>query len=268
MVGELLAQLNYSLQSNRKVNEGGSCADRDAQFQHISKTVLSFQERGLPVISVDTKKKELIGNFKNNGEEWQKAGEPIEVNVYDFQGLSLGKAIPYGIYDISANEGWVNVGFDHDTAQFSVESIRRWWKEMGQPLYPEAKELLITADGGGSNSHRIKLWKVELQKLANELAMDITVRHFPPGTSKWNKIEHRLFCHITANWRGKPLTSREVIVNLISSTKTSKGLSVKATIDENKYAKGIEVSKDELRAVLIERDSFHGNWNYKILVKK
>ncbi len=268
IVGELLSQLDYSLQSNRKTKEGGSDKDRDAQFQHISETVLGFQKKGLPVISVDTKKKELIGNFKNQGKEWQKKGKPTEVNVHDFQDPLLGKAVPYGVYDVSANKGWVNVGFDHDTAQFAIESIRRWWNVMGKPLYPHAKELLITADGGGSNGHRIKLWKVELQKLANELSMDISVRHLPPGTSKWNKIEHRLFCHITANWRGVPLTSREVIVNLISSTKTEKGLAVKVGVDENTYAKGIEVSDEELKAVAIERSEFRGEWNYKILAQK
>jgi hypothetical protein len=267
IVGELLHQMNYSLQSNLKTKEGCNDKDRDEQFQHISKSVLSFQEKGLPVISVDAKKKELIGNFKNHGKEWQKKGQPLEVKAHDFQDPLLGKAVPYGVYDISANKGWVNVGFDHDTAQFAIESIRRWWNEMGKPLYPNARELLITADGGGSNGHRIKLWKAELQKLANELSMDISVRHFPPGTSKWNKIEHRLFCHITANWRSVPLTSREVIVNLIGSTKTEKGLTVKVGIDENTYAKGIEVGDEELKAISIERSEFRGEWNYKIMAQ-
>lgn len=258
----LLKQLGYSLQANKKTREGKSAPDRNAQFIHISEMVKNFQRRGLPVISVDTKKKELVGDFKNSGREWSPKGRPEEVRVYDFPDKLLGKAIPYGIYDISANKGWVSVGFDHDTAEFAVESIRRWWHEMGRSLYPQACELLITADGGGSNGRRVKLWKLELQKLADELAINIHVCHFPPGTSKWNKIEHCMFCHISNNWRGKPLTSREVIVNLISSTKTREGLEVKARLDEGKYPKGKKVSKMTIDGLSIKKCAFHGEWNY------
>jgi hypothetical protein len=253
------------LQSTRKTREGTQHEDRDAQFVNIARTVSEFQSTGDPVISVDTKKKELIGDFKNAGREWQPQGEPEQVRVYDFIDRELGKVAPYGVYDVTANSGWVSVGIDHDTAEFAVESIRRWWREMGKPIYSDARRLLITSDCGGSNGYRVRLWRRELQKLADELGLVIQVCHFPPGTSKWNKIEHRMFCHITANWRGRPLLSRQVVVNLIGSTKTKNGLSIKAAIDENSYAKGIKVSDEELATLAIERDAFHGEWNYRLL---
>jgi len=266
-VCDLLAELGYSLQSNRKTKEGSSHPDRDQQFIHISEKVKEFQFIGQPVISVDAKKKEIIGEYKNNGQEWEKKGKPVEVNVYDFPDPVLGKAIPYGVYDITANKGWVNVGIDHDTSEFAVESIRRWWREMGSLLYPAAKELLITADGGGSNGSRVRLWKLELQKLADELCMTINVCHFPPGTSKWNKIEHKMFSFISQNWRGRPLITREVVVNLISNTRTKKGLEITAKLDINSYKTGIKVSDDELKKIAIDKDDFHGEWNYKIKPK-
>ena len=263
-VCDLLSELGYSLQSNRKTNEGAKHPDRNAQFLKISETIQDFLVRGQPVISVDTKKKELVGPYKNAGREYCKKGKPQEVNVYDFIDRELGKVAPYGVYDVGKNKGWVSVGIDHDTAQFAVETIRRWWREMGRPLYPKATDLLITADCGGSNGYRVRLWKVELQQLASELGITIHVRHFPPGTSKWNKIEHRMFCHITQNWRGRPLTSREVVVNLISGTKTKKGLEIKAALDENRYEKGVKITKKQMSEIAIERDEFHGEWNYKI----
>ena len=234
-VALLLQAAGYSLQSNRKTREGGSHPDRNAQFEFINARVLAFQKRRQPVISVDTKKKELIGDFKNNGEEWQPEGQPEEVRAKDFLDKRLGKAIPYGVYDQTLNKGWVSVGIDHDTAEFATETIRRWWKEMGRPTYRAAKELLITADGGGSNGTRNRLWKVCLQHLADETGLRVGVCHFPPGTSKWNKIEHRMFCHITQNWRGRPLTSREVVVNLIGNTRTRTGLEIHSELDENEY---------------------------------
>jgi hypothetical protein len=261
---DLLSQMGFSLQSTRKTREGGKHEDRDAQFVHIAKTVADYQAAGDPVISVDTKKKELIGDFKNAGSEWQPAGTPEEVRVYDFIDSDLGKVAPYGVYDLTTNTGWVNVGIDHDTAEFVVESIRRWWREMGEVAYPRARRLLITADCGGSNGYRVRLWRRELQKLADEQRLSIQVCHFPPGTSKWNKIEHRMFCHITANWRGRPLISREVVVNLIGSTTTREGLHIKAVLDENTYAPGIKVSDEELATLSIERDEFHGDWNYRL----
>jgi len=263
-VCDLLTQMEYSLQSTRKTREGGQHEDRDAQFAHIARTVADYQSVGAPVISVDTKKKELIGDFKNAGKEWQPKGTPEEVRVHDFIDPDLGKVAPYGVYDLTANAGWVNVGIDHDTAEFAVASIRRWWREMGAVTYPHAGRLLITADCGGSNGHRVRLWRRELQKLADELRMAIQVCHFPPGTSKWNKIEHRMFCHITANWRGRPLISRQVVVNLIGSTTTREGLRIKAGLDENTYAKGIKISDEELATLAIERDEFHGEWNYRL----
>lgn len=263
-VCDLLTQMEYSLQSTRKTREGGQHEDRDAQFAHIARTVADYQSVGAPVISVDTKKKELIGDFKNAGKEWQPKGAPEEVRVHDFIDPDLGKVAPYGVYDLTANAGWVNVGIDHDTAEFAVASIRRWWREMGAVTYPHAGRLLITADCGGSNGHRVRLWRRELQKLADELRMAIQVCHFPPGTSKWNKIEHRMFCHITANWRGRPLISRQVVVNLIGSTTTREGLRIKAGLDENTYAKGIKISDEELATLAIERDEFHGEWNYRL----
>jgi len=264
-VCNLLSQAGFSLQSTRKTREGAQHEDRDAQFVHIAQTVAEYQTAGDPVISVDTKKKELIGDFKNAGREWQPQGEPEQVRVHDFIDRELGKVAPYGVYDVTANNGWVSVGIDHDTAEFAVESIRRWWREMGLLVYPHARRLLITADCGGSNGNRVRLWRRELQKLADELGLIVQVCHFPPGTSKWNKIEHRMFCHITANWRGRPLLSRQVVVNLIGSTKTKNGLNIKAAIDENAYAKGIKVSDEELAALAIVRDIFHGEWNYRLL---
>jgi transposase len=263
-VDRLLHQRGYSLQADRKTKEGTSHPDRDAQFTHISNQAQAFQARGQPVVSVDTKKKELVGDFKNGGREWQPAGEPIKVRVHDFQDPELGKAIPYGVYDVAQNSGWVSVGMDHDTAEFAVQTIRQWWYQMGQPVYPAASELLITADGGGSNGSRVRLWKIALQRLADETGLRISVCHLPPGTSKWNKIEHRMFCHITRNWRGRPLESREVVVNLIAGTTTKKGLQIQAALDANQYPKGIKVADSELADVRIEKDNFHGEWNYAI----
>jgi hypothetical protein len=263
-VSSLLLAADYSQQANAKVNEGRQSPDRNAQFEHINSQAIKYQSLGQPVISVDAKKKELIGNFKNNGKEWRLKGQPRKVNVYDFIDKDLGKVAPYGVYDLSRNEGWVNVGIDHDTAQFAVESIRVWWKEMGRARYPKAKEILITADGGGSNSSRTKLWKLELQKLANELNLDFHVCHFPPGTSKWNKIEHKLFSFISQNWKGQPLTDRATVVNLIASTTTKQGLTVKARLDTKAYPKGIKVSDKELKTINLQRDAFHGDWNYTI----
>jgi len=263
-VCDLLAQLNYSLQSARKTREGSHNPDRDAQFHHIAKAVAQFQKQRQPVISVDTKKKELIGDFKNAGREWRPRGEPEQVRVHDFIDTELGKVSPYGVYDITANEGWVSVGIDHDTAEFAVHSIRRWWLEMGRPLYPNAKRLLITADCGGSNGYRVRLWRLQLQRLADETGLSVQVCHFPPGTSKWNKIEHRMFCHITNNWRGRPLLSRQIVVQLIGSVSTEQGLRVRCGLDENLYDAGIKVSDEELATVRIARDPFHGEWNYRI----
>ena len=263
-IGELLRQSGYSLQSNRKVMEGGDHPDRDAQFNYINKKSHEFQQFGAPVISVDTKKKESIGNFKNGGRELRPKGNPEKVNVYDFPTLGLGKVNPYGVYDIFTNSAWVSVGMDHDTATFAVATIRQWWYTMGKNNYPEAKKLLITADGGGSNGYRIRLWKVELQKLADETGLVISICHFPPGTSKWNKIEHRLFSFITQNWRGKPLISHEVIVNLIAATTTGKGLRVHCKLDTNQYPVGTKVSDEEMELINIAKDEFHGEWNYTI----
>ena len=263
-VGRLLKAVGYSLQGNRKTKEGGDHPDRNAQFEHITATVRGFQKRGQPVISVDTKKKELIGNFKNGGREWHPKGEPEEVKVHDFMDKKLGKAIPYGVYDLTQNEGWVSVGTDHDTARFAAEAIRRWWGNMGAKRHRGATQLLITADGGGSNSSRCRLWKVALQDLASELDMPIHVCHFPPGTSKWNKIEHRMFCRITQNWRGRPLVSHEVIINLIASTTTEQGLRIKAELDTATYPLGTKVTDEELDTVKIKRHKFHGDWNYSI----
>jgi len=263
-VGELLDDLGYSLQGNAKVIEGGQHADRDAQFQYISRTTKRYQRRKMPVISVDTKKKELVGNYRNAGRERQPKGRPEQVKVHDFIDPKVGKAIPYGVYDLARNEGWVNVGCDHDTATFATESIRRWWRSMGRRSYPEADQLLICADGGGSNGYRVRLWKVEIQQLADEFGLAITVCHFPPGTSKWNKIEHRLFSYITMNWRGRPLVSHEVVVNLIGATKTEAGLKVKARLDTGTYLTRVKVSAEELAQVVINPHKFHGEWNYTI----
>jgi hypothetical protein len=264
-VARLLSEAGYNLQANRKTQEGKDHPDRDAQFQHINRKVRSFQRCGQPVVSVDTKKKELVGNYKNPGQEWEPKGQPRQVKSKDFPDKQLGKVAPYGVYDQTANEGWVNVGITHDTAEFSVESIRRWWSRMGHQVYPEARELLVTADSGGSNARRSRLWKVCLQKLADELGLKISVCHFPPGTSKWNQIEHRMFCHITANWRGRPLVSHEVVVNLIGSTRTRTGLRVQAELDTTSYATGVKVTNKELEAVQLKKDKFHGEWNYTIL---
>jgi hypothetical protein len=264
MVAELLHEMKYSLQANSKTIEGSSHPDRNAQFEHINKRVQGQLDNGQPAISVDTKKKELVGNFKNSGRELRSKGDPEKVNVHDFPIKELGKAAPYGVYDMGRNTGWVSVGTDHDTSAFAVETIRRWWYSMGQAVYPEAKTLLITADSGGSNGSRVRLWKRELQKMADETGLEISVCHFPPGTSKWNKIEHRLFSFITKNWRGKPLISHEVIVNLIASTRTNKGLTVCCELDKGLYPKGIKVSDKELAQINITKHDFHGEWNYTI----
>ena len=267
-VAALLHDLDYSLQANRKTKEGSSHPDRDAQFEYINRQVRAFQRRGQPVVSVDTKKKELIGDFRNAGREWHRRGHPEEVRAKDFADKKLGKVIPEGVYDLTLNQGWVSVGIDHNTAAFAKETIRRWWQEMGKPLYPDATELLVTVDGGGSNGVRARLWKVGLQELADDLELRISVCHFPPGTSKWNKIEHRMFCHITQNWRGKPLRSRAVVVNLIGNTRTRTGLKVQAELDTNSYPTGIKVSDEELAAVKIKRAKFHGDWNYTIMPRQ
>ena len=267
-VAALLKQSGYSLQANRKTKEGSSHPDRNAQFEYINQQVIACQKQRQPVISVDAKKKESVGEFKNAGQEWQPQGRPQKVKVHDFPDKKLGKAIPYGVYDLASNEGWVSVGIDHDTAQFATASIRRWWQEMGCRRFPRATRLMITADGGGSNSSRSRLWKVALQDLANDLDMELQVCHFPPGTSKWNKIEHRLFCFITKNWRGRPLTSYEVIVNLIGNTTTKTGLTVRAALDPNRYETGIEVSDEQLARVNWTPAQFHGEWNYTIRPKK
>jgi hypothetical protein len=262
-VGRKLHDLDYSLHVLRKNKEGANHPDRNAQFEHINTTVEAFQARNQPVISVDTKKKELVGEFKNSGAEWQPVGEPAEVNVHDFPNDAVGKAIPYGVYDVARNEAWVSVGSDHDTPAFAVASIRQWWRTMGRRAYPTATELLITADAGGSNGYRARAWKLDLQELADETRLRIHVCHFPPGTSKWNKIEHRLFCHITQNWRGRPLTSFETVVNLIGKTRTRKGLRVKARLDSEKYPTGIEITKAQMEQLALHRDTFHGDWNYE-----
>ncbi|MDA3940848.1 MAG: ISAzo13 family transposase [Spirochaetia bacterium] len=264
MVGELFHEMGYSLQANRKTSEGKQHPDRNLQFEFINLLVEENLKKGNPVISVDAKKKELVGNFKNIGREWHPKGAPEQVNVYDFLSVAKGRATPYGVYDIGKDEGWVNVEVDKDTAVFAVESIRRWWDTMGQANYPEATELIITADGGGSNGSRIRLWKTQLQDFCNEIRIPISVSHFPPGTSKWNKIEHRLFSFISMNWRGKPLTSFETILNLISSTTTKRGLTVRAEIDLNKYPKGIKISDTQMRLLAISRNEFHGEWNYTL----
>ena len=265
-VAALWKAADYSLQSNRKTREGGKQVDRDAQFRHINTRVTALQARGQPVVSGDAKKKELIGDFKNPGREWQPQGRPEEVRVYDFidPAPDKGRVTPSGVSDLSANEGWVSVGTDHDTARFAAQTIGKWWREMGRARYPKARELLITADGGGSNSSRCRLWKVALQELADATGLVLHVCPFPPGTSKWNKIEHRLFCHVTQNWRGKPLVSHDLIVKLIGDTTTATGLKVRAGLDTDRYASGIKVTDEELAAVQIQRDDFHGEWNYSV----
>jgi transposase len=265
MVAELLHELGYSLQANRKTIEGKGHPNRNAQFEHINRKVRAALKAGEPVISVDAKKKELVGDFKNAGRDWRPEGDPEPVRVYDFIIPGLGRVTPYGIFDMARNAGWVNVGTDHDTSAFAVESIRRWWGSMGRAQYPEAKRLLITADGGGSNGSRVRLWKLELQRLASETGLRISVCHFPPGTSKWNKIEHRLFSFISQNWRGRPLVSHEVIVNLIAATTTETGLKVACELDRNSYPSGIKVSKEDMAGINLRKDKFHGEWNYTIL---
>jgi hypothetical protein len=264
VIADCLRELGYSLQANRKTREGSGHMDRDAQFQYISDQATAFLKADEPVISVDTKKKELVGNYKNNGREWHPRATPEEVNAHDFIDPKLGRAVPYGAYDIADNKGWVSVGTDHDTASFAVHAIRRWWRAMGQQRYPRASRLMITTDGGGSNGHRVRLWKIELQALADELLIPITVCHLPRGISKWNKIEHRLFSFITLNWRGKPLRSFRTIVQLIAVTSTTTGLTVRAELDENKYSKGVKISDEKLAAIQLARHSFHGDWNYTI----
>ena len=263
-VASLLREDGYSLQANRKTREGTQHPDRNAQFEFVNAQMKRFLKRGQPAISVDTKEKELVGDFKNSGREWLPQGRPEEVRVHDFRDKTLGKVVPYGVYDILNNQGWVSVGIDHDTAQFATNSIRLWWNEMGRSRFPKAQDLLITADGGGSNSFRCRLWKTSLQELADDLGLRLVLRHFPPGTSKWNKIEHRLFSFITKNWRGRPLVSRQAVVSLIAATTTRKGLVVKAALDTNEYQKGIKVSDEELAAVRIVPHRFHGEWNYNI----
>jgi hypothetical protein len=267
-VSELLHGMGYSLQANRKVLEGTDHPDRDAQFRHISGAVQLQLSLGQPVISVDTKRKELVGPFRNVGKELRPKGDPERVLMHDFVIPELGRVSPYGVYDLAANEAWVSVGVDHDTAAFAVESIRRWWTTMGQPLYPDATRLLVTADAGGSNGSRLRLWKLELQKLADETGLEIAVCHFPPGTSKWNKIEHRLFSAITQNWRGKPLVSHETVVNLIAATTTRTGLKVRSGLDTGDYPKGVKVGDAEMEALYLQRDAFHGDWNYTLIPRE
>lgn len=267
-IARLLGDLGYRLQANRNTKAGAAHPDRDAQFQHINEQTKAFQQRGQPVVSVDTKKKARVGEFKKSGREWQPSGVPERVRGHDFEDKELGKAIPYGIYDVTANTGWVRVGTDHDTAAFAVETLRRWWRQMGGSAYPGANELLVIADGGGRNGSRTRLWKAELQGLADELGMRIAVCHLPPGTSKWKKIEHRMFASITQNWRGKPLVSHEVIVQLIGSTTTRTGLTIRAALDPRRYATGKKVPDKEFADLQIERDAFHGEWNYTIMPRE
>jgi hypothetical protein len=263
-VAGLLKKQGYSLQSNLKTKEGTTHPDRNAQFEHINDLTKTFSRRGQPVISVDTKKKELVGDYKTAGREWSPAGSPETVQMHDFPDPRIGKAIPYGVYDVNGNEGWVNVGIDHDTPDFAVEAIRTWWKRMGSRRYPNATELMITADSGGSNSARARGWKMALQKFADETGVRITVSHFPPGTSKWNKIEHRMFCHITQNWRGRPLLTHDVIVSLIANTTTQAGLTIQAALDKRTYPLGVEFTKAEFSTLKIKPATFHGDWNYVI----
>ena len=264
-VNRLLHEAGYSLQANQKTLEGRQHPDRDAQFRRINRRVRAFQRLGQPVVSVDTKKKELVGAYRNGGREWRPKGRPLSVNVHDFPDKDLGKAIPYGVYDVTHNMGWVSVGVDHDTAAFAVETLRRWWHRMGRCAHPKAHRLLVTADGGGSNSSRNRLWKWELQRFADDTGLRVSVCHFPPGTSKWNKIEHRMFCHITENWRGRPLTSHEAVVNLISHTTTRRGLSIRSELDRNEYPTGRPVTDEQIASLSLQRDRFHGEWNYTLL---
>ncbi len=263
-ISNILRSLGYSLQGNRKTREGTDHPDRNAQFEHIARRVRACQRGGRPAVSVDTKKKETLGKKANVGKEYRPKGVPLEVDTHDFPDKELGKAIPYGVYDIKSNEAWVSVGISHDTGEFAVEAIRRWWRRMGKKRYKKPKRLLITADSGGSNGHRNRLWKYELQRLADQTGMIIEVCHYPPGTSKWNKIEHRLFCHITRNWRGVPLESHQVVVSLVGSTRTTEGLEVHCRVDENDYPKGRKISDAEMANIKIKRNAFHGDWNYEI----
>jgi hypothetical protein len=263
-VAKLLKEEHYSLQANRKTREGSSHPDRDAQFCHINEQAMAALRAGRPVVSVDTKKKELVGEFKNSGREWHRRGRPPRVKVHDFPDKELGKAIPYGVYDLMNNEGWVSVGTNHDTAEFAAASIGRWWREMGRKRFPKARRLMLTADGGGSNSSRSRLWKMALQELSDKIQLELQVCHFPPGTSKWNKIEHRMFCFITKNWRGRPLTSYQAVVNLIAATTSTKGLTVRAAMDEHEYPTGRKVSDEELAGIDCTSADFHGEWNYTI----
>lgn len=267
-ISEVLRSLGYSLQGNRKTREGKNHPDRDDQFKHINKRVKAYRRGGRPAISVDTKKKENLGEKANVGREYRPKGSPREVDTHDFPDKKKGKAIPYGVYDIDQNEAWVSTGISSDTGEFAVASIRRWWKELGRKRYRKPTRLLITADAGGSNGHRNRLWKLELQGLANETGMVIEVFHYPPGTSKWNKIEHRLFCHITRNWRGVPLETHQVVVSLVSSTRTNEGLEVHCWLDEGQYLKGRKITNTEMQSVCIKRNAFHGDWNYQILPNK
>ncbi len=263
-VNRLLHALGYSLQANRKTLEGRQHPDREAQFQYLNRRVKAFQRQGQPVVSVETKKKELVGQFRAGGREGHPSGQPEQVKVHDFPDKEQGKVIPYGVYDLATNTGWVSVGVDHDTAEFAVATLRRWWHHLGREVYPQARRLLITADGGGSNGSRCRLWKSELQQLADDLGLRISVCHFPPGTRKWNKIEHRMFCHLTENWRGRPLVSREVVVNLIGHTTTKTGLEIRSELDENRYPIGREITDQQMQALSIQREKFHGEWNYTI----
>ena len=265
---DLLSELGYSLQANRKTNEGNSHPDRDDQFLYIYKKVKNFQKAQQPIISVDTKKKEIIGNYKNQGQEWRPKENPLDVNTYDFPDKEIQKASPYGVYDITKNEGWVSVGISHDTAEFAVATIKKWWLKMGKKRYPKAKKILITSDCGGSNNRRSRLWKLELQKLADQLKINIHVSHFPPGTSKWNHIEHKMFSYISINWRGQPLTTYNVVVNLISNTKTNSGLEIRAELDERKYKKGIKISDEDFENLNLKKCEFHGEWNYIVKFRK
>ena len=264
-VNRMLHDAGYSLQANRKTLEGHQHPDRDAQFRRLNRRVRAFEKLGQPVVSVDTKKKELVGAFRNGGREWRRKGEPVRVRVHDFPDQDLGKAIPYGVYEVLNDRGWVSVGVDHDTAAFAVETLRRWWDRMGRLAYPQARRLLITADGGGSNGSRNRLWKWELQKVADATGLRISVCHFPPGTSKWNKIEHRMFCHITENWRGRPLVSHEVVVNLIGHTTTQRGLVIRSELDANSYPTGQSVTEQQMESLSLKRDRFHGEWNYTLM---
>lgn len=266
-VATLLKELGYSLQAMSKTKEGGNHAERNAQFEHIATMVLEYQSLDQPVVSIDAKKKELVGTYANKGREWQPKGQPEAANVYDFIDKELGKVTPYGVYDLSHNIGWVSVGIDHDTAEFAVETLRRWWREMGKALYPDAKRLLITADGGGSNGSRVRLWKIALQQLSQETGLEISVCHFPPGTSKWNKIEHRMFSFISINWRGRALATRQIIVNLIGETTTKSGLKIHAALDEGKYPIGRKVTDREMEELNLRRDTFQPNWNYSLAPK-